>query len=75
MHYIVKIVKSLEALECLLIKIVSKGIKKEVKEQKGRFLRILLNTFGNPWTGKSTIKTGEFTIRAVEVIFRAGQNL
>ena len=48
MHYIVKIVKSLEALECLLIKIVSKGIKKEVKEQKGRFLRILLNTFGNP---------------------------
>ena len=34
MHYIVKIVKSLED-STLLIKIVSKGIKKEVKEQKG----------------------------------------
>ena len=43
MNDIIKTVKSLEE-SGLLIKGVSKTIKNEAKEQKGRFLRILLGT-------------------------------
>ena len=63
-----KIVKSLEE-SGLLIKDVSETIKNEAKEQKAEFLSMLLGTFGasllgNLLTGKSTIKSGEDTIRA-----------
>ena len=65
---IMKIVKTFEQ-SGLLIKGVSKTIKKEAKEQKGGFLRMLLGTLGasllgNLLTGKGTIRTGEGTIRA-----------
>ena len=43
MNDIMKIVKSLEE-SGLLIKGISKTIKNEVKEQIGRFLRIILST-------------------------------
>ena len=63
---IMKIVKSLEE-SGLLIKGVSKTIKNEAKEQKGRFLRMLLGTLGasllgNLLTGKDTVTAGEGTV-------------
>ena len=63
-----KIVKSLENTS-LLIMDVSETIKNETKEQKGRFLSMLLGTLGasllgNPLTDKGTAKAGEGTIRA-----------
>ena len=62
---ILKIVKSLE--ECrFLINGVNETIKNEAKEQKGRFLSMLLGTLGNLLTGKRTIKAGEVTIMADE---------
>ena len=47
----------------------SETIKNESKEQKGRFLGILLGTldvslFGNMLEGKGIIRAGEGTIRA-----------
>ena len=45
MNDIMKIVKSLEE-SSLLIKGISKTIKNEAKEQKGRFLSMLLRTLG-----------------------------
>ena len=65
---IMKIVKSLGE-SSLLIKSVSKTIKNEAKEQKCRFLGILLGTLGaslirNLQTSKSPIRPGEGTIRA-----------
>ena len=64
---IMKIVKSQES--GLLINGVSKTIKNEAKEQKGRFPSNLLGTLGagllgNLFTGKGTIRAGEDTIRA-----------
>ena len=55
-----KIVKSLEESDSL-IKDVSKTIKNEAKEQKRRFLSMLLSTlgaslFGNLLVGKATIR-------------------
>ena len=66
---IMKIVKSQES--GLLINGVSKTIKNEPKEQKGRFPSILLGTLGagllgNLFTGKGTIRAGEDTIRAAQ---------
>ena len=61
-------VKPLE--ECgLLLKHVSKTIKNEAKEQKSRFLSILLGTLdasslGNLFTGKSIMKAVEDKITA-----------
>ena len=68
MNDIIKIVKSLEE-SGLLTKGVSETIKNEAKEQKGRFLSMLLGTLcasllGNLLTGKDTIRAGEGTIRA-----------
>ena len=66
MNDIMKINKSPE--ECgLLIKGLSEKIKNEAKEQKGRFLGILLGTLGaslssNLLTGKGTVRGGEGTI-------------
>ena len=72
MNDIMKIVKSLEA-SGLLIKGVSKTIKNEAKEQKGRFLSMLLGTLGasllgHLLTGKGTIRASKGTIRAGEII-------
>ena len=65
-----KIVKSLEELG-LLIKGISETIKNEAKEQKGRFLSMLLGTLaasilGNALAGRGVIRAGEGTIRAGE---------
>ena len=63
MNDIMKITKSLEE-SWLLIKGVSETIKNEAKEQKGRFLRILLGTLGaslleNLLTGRGTVRADE----------------
>ena len=68
MEDIMKIVKSLEE-SGLLIKGVSETIKNEAKEQKSRFLSMLLRTLaasllGNLLTRKGTLRSGEGTIRA-----------
>ena len=68
MEDILRIVKSLEE-SGLLIKGISETIKHEAKEQKGRFLPILLGTLpasilGNVLTGKRVIRDGEEVIRA-----------
>ena len=77
MNDIVKIVKSLEESD-LLIKGISKTVENEAKEQKGRFLSMLLSTLGamllgNLLAGKGTIRTGEDTIKAGEGTIKAGQ--
>ena len=70
MNDILKIVKSLEE-SGLSIKGVSKTIKNEANEQKGRFLGMLLGTLDagllrDLLTGKGTLRAGEDTIRAVQ---------
>ena len=67
MNDIKKIVKSLEE-SVLLIKGVSQTIKNEVKEQKGGYTGMFFcilgaSLLGNLLTGKSTIRTGEVTIK------------
>ena len=61
MNDIMKIVKSLEE-SGLLIKGVSEAIKNEAKEQKGRYIGMLLGTLGaillgNLLTGKGVVAT------------------
>ena len=63
-----KIVNSLEESE-LLIKIIIETIKKETKEQKDRFLPILLeilaaSILGNALAGKGVMRAGEGVIKA-----------
>ena len=63
-----KIVRSLEE-SGLLIKGVSETIKNEAKEQKVRFLSMLLGTLGtsllgNLLTGKGVMRKGQDTIRS-----------
>ena len=63
MNYIMKIVKFFEE-SGLSIKDVTEIIKNEAKEQKGRFLGMLLGILGaslleNLWTGKGTIRAAE----------------
>ena len=60
MKDILKILKSLEA-SGLLLEGVSETIKNEAKEQKGKFLSMLLGTlganlFGNMLAGKGVIR-------------------
>ena len=67
MNNIMKLVKSLEE-SGLLIKGVSKTVKNEAKEQKGRFLGMLLgflgaSLLGNLLIGKSKIRASEGTVR------------
>ena len=75
---IMKIVKSLE--ECgQLIKGFSQTIKNEAKEQKGRFLGMLLGSLGanlllNLLRGKGTTTAGESKIREGEGTITAGKN-
>ena len=68
MNYIMKIIKSLEE-SGLLIKGVSKTTQNKGKEQKGRFLSMLLgilgaSLLGNLLAGKGVMIAGESTIRA-----------
>ena len=62
-HDIIKIVKSLED-SGLLVKRVTQTVQKEVKEQKGGFLSMLLGTLGasllgNLLTGKGIYRAGK----------------
>ena len=70
MEDIMKIVKSLKK-SGLLIQGISEAIKNETKEQKGRYLSILLGTlaaslWGSALIGRGVIRAGEGAIRAGE---------
>ena len=73
-----KIVKSLA--ECdLLTKDINKTIKIETKEQKRRFISMLLSTLaasilGSALTGRGVIRAGKGAIRAGKGTIRAGEN-
>ena len=56
----------------MLIKVVSETIKNEAKQQKERFLRMLLGTLGASSLGN--LLTSKCTIRAVAGTVRAGGN-
>ena len=71
MNDIMKIVKSLEVSD-LLKKGVSQTIKNEAKEQKVRFLGMLLGTLGASLLGK--LFTGKVIIRAGEGTVRPGRD-
>ena len=78
MNGILKIVQALED-SGLLLKGVTETVQNEVKEQKGRFLSMLLGTLsasllGNLLTGKGTYRAekGKGINRAGERIVRAG---
>ena len=65
------IMKITEALENsgILLKVVSKTIEIETKEQRGGFLSMLLGTLGasllgNLLTGKGIMRTGDGIVRA-----------
>ena len=62
MNDIMKIIQALEASD-ILLKGVIKTIKNEIKEQKGRFLSMLLSTLGasllgNLLSGKGIVRPG-----------------
>ena len=64
----IKIVKSLQVFG-LLLKVVTEAVQNEVKEQKGGFLSMLLDTLGarllgNLLTGKRLSKKGKGNVRA-----------
>ena len=68
MEDLIKIAQSLEE-SGLLVKGISETIKNETKEQKERFLLMLLETLaasalGSALTGRGVIRAGEGTIRA-----------
>ena len=71
MNDIVKIIKFVE-VSGLLIKGVSETIKNEAKEQKARFLRMLLGTLGDSLLGNLLTKQGRGTIRVGEGTIRDG---
>ena len=68
MNNIMKIVQVLEDSN-MSLKGVTKTIKNKTKEQKGRFLSMVLGTLGasllgNSVLGKGTARTGEGIVRA-----------
>ena len=69
MEYIIKIVKFLED-SGLLLKWVSETIQNEAKEEKRRFLTIILGTLGATLLGN--ILAGKGMNRAGEGFLRAG---
>ena len=73
MDDILKIVKSLED-SGVLLKGVSETIQNEAKEQRGRFLSMLLGTLGASLLGDilSKVLSGKGVIRAREGTIRAG---
>ena len=68
---IMKIVRSLEE-SGLSIKCISETLKIEAREQKGRFLGMLLGILGASLLGNLLIRKG--TIKACEGTARAGQD-
>ena len=80
MQDLLEIVKSLED-RGILLKGITETVKNEIKEQKGGFLSMLLDTLGasllgnlltNNFSGRGVIKAGEGTIRAGEETIRPG---
>ena len=73
MDHILKIVKSLED-SGVLLKGVSETIQNEAREQRGRFLSMLLGTLGASLLGDLLTKnlSGKGTISACEGAIRAG---
>ena len=75
------IMKIIEALENsgILLKGVSKTIENETKEQRGRFLSMLLGTLGASFLGnlltggKGIMRAGDGIVRAGDGIVRAGE--
>ena len=68
MQYLLEIVKSLEN-SGLLLDGISETVENEIKEEKGRFLSMLLGTLGasllgNMLAGRGVIRAGEGIIRA-----------
>ena len=68
MQDIIKIIKKLENYD-ILLKGVSKTIENEIKEQRGGFLSMLLETLGasllgNLLTGKGIMRAGDGIVRA-----------
>ena len=61
MEYILKIAKSPED-SGLLSKGVTETIKYESKEQKGRFLSMILGALGASLLGKGVMRAGEGTV-------------
>ena len=58
-----KFLEFFKLLKILILKTITKEIKNETKEQKGRFLRMLLSTLGasllgNMLTGKRMLRAG-----------------
>ena len=70
------IMKIIEALEnsCILLKGVTKTIENETKEQRGRFLGMLLGTLGAGLLG-NLLKGGKGIMRAGDGIVRAGDGI
>ena len=76
MNGIMKIVQALEDSN-ILLKGVTKTIKNETKEQKGRFLSMLLGTLGASLLGGLLTKnlSGKGAVRAGEGFLRAGEEI
>ena len=75
------IIKIIEALENsgILLKVVTKTIENETKEQRGRFLSMLLGTLGasllgNLLSGKGLTRAGEGIVRAGEGVKKTPEN-
>ena len=71
MNDIIKIVEALEKSD-ILLKGISKTIENETKEQKGRFLSMLLDTLGASLLG-NLLTGGKGIVRAGDGIVRAGE--
>ena len=70
-----KIVQALEDSN-ILLKVVTKAIKNETKEQKRGFLSMLLGTLGASLLGDLLIKlSGKGTVRAGEGFLSAGEGI
>ena len=76
MNDIMKIAQALEDSN-ILLKAVTKTIKNETKEQKGRFLSMLLCTLGASLLGNLLTKnlSGKGTVTAWEGTIRAGEGI
>ena len=76
MNDIMKIVQVLEDSN-ILLKVVTKTIKNEKKEQKGGLLSMLLGTLGARLLGDLLAKnlSGKGTVRAGEGFLRAGEGI
>ena len=72
MNDITKIVQALEDSN-ILLKVVTKTIKNETKEQKVGFLSMLLGTLGVSLMG--SLLSGKGTVRAGEGFLRAGEGI